>query len=72
MFFVDLKQFRQSYNIKYYIDNIKVEDEKEENIIIQEDSTSSETSTFEISVEENGEESIKLNFVDTDDEEDKK
>ena len=59
-------------NSFFQTDNIKVEDEKEESIIIQEDSTSSETSTFELSVNENGEESIKLNFVDTDDEEDKK
>jgi hypothetical protein len=59
-------------NSFFQTDNIKVEDEKEESIIIQEDSTSNETSTFELSVNENGEESIKLNFVDTDDEEDKK
>jgi len=50
---------------------------EEESIImeeesIKEESLSSEPSTFEISINENGEESIKLNFIDTDDEDEKK
>jgi hypothetical protein len=32
----------------------------------------SEPSTFEISITENGEESIKLNFIDSDDDDEKK
>ena len=47
-------------------------EEEDISILIQEESTDSETSTFEISVDENGEESIKLNFIDTDEEEERK
>jgi len=50
----------------------KVNEEEDISILIQEESTDSETSTFEISVDENGEESIKLNFIDTDEEEERK
>uniref|UniRef100_A0A6C0HE74 SMODS and SLOG-associating 2TM effector domain-containing protein n=1 Tax=viral metagenome TaxID=1070528 RepID=A0A6C0HE74_9ZZZZ len=54
-----------------------VKTKEEESIImeeesIKEESLSSEPSTFEISINENGEESIKLNFIDTDDEDEKK
>jgi hypothetical protein len=54
-----------------------VKTKEEESIIIEEESIkeeslSSEPSTFEISINENGEESIKLNFIDTDDEDEKK
>ena len=52
--------------------------QKEEEVIIieeesiKEDSMTSEPSTFEISINDNGEESIKLNFIDSDEDDEKK
>ena len=52
----------------------KEEEIREESIeeSLTEYSMSSEPSTFEISINDNGEESIKLNFIDSEDEEEKK
>jgi len=44
----------------------------QEESITREESLTSEPSTFEISINENGEESIKLNFIDTDEDDDQK